>query len=438
MKILAKWLRPVVALLAASDLCSAAQSASRWPSPERSYSLEFASEESGRQAVFDDEGFAWEIQLDFLMVEHPRVSVNARLPEAGRFDVVQANPQARVQLERKGTNTVEVEAELRPLSAEDVAGRARDKMMQLAEPLLKKIRPEAEKLNKDDIIEFLRQRGAEIPILADREKDKEKQKAKELKTLRAAYTDLRTVEDLAPELRRLLPEIAAAHPAWVTAKDQARWAVARPQELRDDYFILTSYEIMDEYLKQCGMGIDSNIPGYRARLDTRMDAVYVILAGKVGEDPLRSAAISQAMTGDESDRLRETLSVRLRCRFFPETDPQDPNSQWYSAQRVGSRVKGARSVRLQGTLNPAEHDAADWWLLDGYNPAMVMLQAGKNPDVRWDGPFPCEGGARIKVVATGKNKVDYRLDLQPVGAELGDSEVLIHESPCWAGAKFPF
>lgn len=410
-----------------------AQTASRWPPPEPNYSVDFGSDDSGRQVVFLASGAALEIPLDFLLIKHPRVTVRARLPEPGSFEVEQVNPKAMADVVRKGPDRFEITAKLSAVSRSDAGGAARKRLKQLAAPYRERLGPEAQRMSKSELARFLRSAGAAVPGPKPKEEE-----GKQLERLREAYVDRRALEEIAPELREKLEEIAAARPAWVPAKDRAAWGSASAGALRDDFLTLSEWEIMDEHLKRCGLGFDSNTVGFQRKLEGRIDALYLVLAGKVGENPAESARIAQVLGQEDRQKLRDTLTVQLRLRFFPEVDPEDPNAQWFNAQRVACRASGVALIRLAGSLNPAEHDRVDWWFVEGYKPSAATVSVGEGKGFQISPPFPCDGGARLRIVATGKQPAEYSIEFRPTGAPQGDRNVVVYESPSWPGAEFPY
>jgi hypothetical protein len=419
----------VAAVTSAADR-GLAQATTTWSIPSRSYHLDFAPDDPERRAVFLDEGLAFEITLDFLMVKHKRVSVEAALPEPGRFEVEQTNPQALVDVTKAGARKVEVVAKIAPMSASDARKAASDTIKEMGKPIAKKIRPEADKLDKPQLRKFLREQGQGVMDLLEREQDVE--------PLRKAYVDVRTVQQLAPEIRRKLEDLAAKRPKWVPDKDRRAWEKNDPRKLFDDYARLLPYEVLDEYLHRCGLEFDSNVGRFDRELETRARAVYLVLSGEAGWYSGDADEALKALSKVDRDALLAALGVRLRCRFVPDVDPKDPNALWCDAQRLAGRAQGVRSIRVEGKLDPGKHDRVDWWFVEKYESGATPSIAREGRGFRVDPPYPCEGGARLRVVATGAAGADYTLEFPSSTASPTDQEVVIHESPSSADLEFPF
>jgi len=426
------WLWKIVGalVLAAPVRPVYAQASNAWQPPKPSYRLDFKSEESGRRVVFRDEGMALEIALDFMMVNVKRVSIEASLPESGSFSVEQTNSEGLVDVVDRGPSRVEVVARISPMSLADANAQAGKKVKALGAPITKRLRPDAQRLGREQLSAFLREREWEVPTAPTPQE--------ELRRIRESYLGVRTVEELAPQMRRRLEELAAKRPKWFSEKDRAAWEDAEPQSLLEDYVLLLPYEILDDHQHACGLEFDGNIPNFRRRLESRARAMRLVLNGNASSNSADAAEVSKILGVEERSDLRAALTVNLRCRFLPEVDPEDSNAQWYNAQRLAARARGVASIRVEGQLDPGGHDRVDWWFVEGYKPEVTPFRASGGRRFRVDPPYLCEGGARLRVAATGNEQAKYTLEFRNSAASPDDPNVVIHESPSVAGAKYPF
>jgi hypothetical protein len=416
----------VAAVTATADVAPG-QEKVPWNVPSRSFRLDFASKYPKPQVAFLDEGRALEIPVDFLIVKHERVTVEASLPEPGQFDVEQTNPRAPVEIVRIGPRKVDVVAKVSALSATDATNRAREEFRQMGEAIRKELRPQAKELSEAQLRDFVQKHGGRVPG-----------KGQGIEPLRQAYVDVRTTEELGSKIRRWLEALAAEKPKWVSDADRGAWKTAEPAALFDDYAHLLPYQILDEYLHRVGLRFESNVTRFQAELESRARAVYLVLTGNAGWYTGDPDDALKALDVNDRENLRATLTVNLRCRFFPEVDPKDPNAQWYNAQRLAARAQGVRSIRVEGKLDPAAHDRVDWWFVEQYNPEVIAFNVKKGSGFRVEPPYACEGGTRLRVVATGKGQADYTFEFRASASSSADQEIVVYESPSLPGAKFPF
>ncbi len=432
------WLRWIVGVAVVAGVGAAvAQESLSWSIPGQSIPLDFGSKDLKTEVVFIQEGMAWETPVDFLMVKHKRVTVEAKLPEPGEFVVEQTNPKARVEVVRKGPLKVEVVAKVSAMSASDATNRARKTIRELGKPLKEKLRPEANKLSEDELRAFLRDHGLRIPGPPPKGGQGQGDQGGRLERMREAYLDFRILDDLAPELRRRLEELADEKSKWIEAAQRRQWANAEPMKLLDEYSRLLPYQILDEYLHDCGLDFDGNVRAYKPELEGRARAVYLILTGEAGWYTGTADTALKSLGPKDREALRTAFSVNLRCRFVPQVDPEDPNAQWNHGQRVAARAPGVSRIRVRGSLDPGGHDRVDWWLVDKYERGATPLEFNKDAGFRVE-TYPFDGGARLRVVATGEKRSDYALEFPAPNSTRAVQEVEICESPSRVGTKFPY
>lgn len=419
----------------------------KWQVPGRLITPDFSAENPARRVRFLDDGLALEVSLDFVMIKHKQINIVAELPEDGQFKVVQANPHALVELKslpvQGGRGRAELVAKVTALSPSDVTAQARKIVEKSWDPVQRKQQAEARGKSRLQLYHYVENAlgrealGELLTLGVLNVPEKNRAKVRE-KIIFDQYVFDRTLRELVPEIRDGLNDLARRKPGWVPQTEQTRWKTAPGRELLDTYTELLECEVMDAHLSQCGLGLDTGVINFKTRTANWFDAVYVVTSGKAEDDPAAARRILKTLIPKDVQRLRDALSVHLRCRFYPEVDPQDPNAQWLGAQRLACLATGASSIRVEGRLDPARHDRVDWWIVEGYSPAKVNFHVEKKAGFRVDPPFIYEGGARLRVVATGEGPVDYAMEFRPARTPRSDVEVLIYESPAVAGTKFPF
>jgi predicted transcriptional regulator of viral defense system len=72
------WLAPAAGLRAQEEI--------KWEVPKERYTLDFASPAIAARRAFLPEGFAYEVPLNFVLFKRTKVTIHAKLPEAGKFD----------------------------------------------------------------------------------------------------------------------------------------------------------------------------------------------------------------------------------------------------------------------------------------------------------------------------------------------------------------
>jgi hypothetical protein len=130
--------------------------------------------------------------------------------------------------------------------------------------------------------------------------------------------------------------------------------------------------------------------------------------------------------------------VNTKCRFFAAVDPKDPNSHWRNGARVICLPSYVKSVRVEGTLDPARNDCVDWWTLVYFHRSKVAMHFPETPGLRHEVFQVTQDLARLRVVASGKQAASYAFELRPREGGSGIQSVVIHESPSMVDVKFPF
>jgi hypothetical protein len=159
--------------------------------------------------------------------------------------------------------------------------------------------------------------------------------------------------------------------------------------------------------------------------------LHALMTGQTPQEAEEAKAFRDVMTGGPAILLRQAVTADLRLRIYAEADSADPNAQWFHAQRVASRAVGVSSIRVEGTLDPAKGDSADWWIIERWDPANVTFTTSSG--VQFDPPHVAGGVAHLRV--SGKQAAKYWFELR---VDRGDLKVVVHESHIPVEVKFPY
>lgn len=408
----------LVLLLAAPLL---AQPGPRWKAPDAVVRVDLGPDNGDRQITLDDEGLAIQTAPQFFMIGRSQVTIEAALPEPGRFEL-KVSSKALVEVRnvrvQGGQGRAEIVSLVPPLSIEDTVEKTRGPIEEVQEPARARIREKDKSLGARAMREYLDAHGEKPP--ADEQE------------LRRAYVQAKADEETADVFRAKIKELIGPRPKWYRRDIEERLQAngANPRRI---YHELAAVRLADEYLQRFGFQPEqrqTRYADYLERVRSRMPAIYQVVAAKTPQFDVRGLDVG------ETARLREALLVELDCRLYAETDPQDPNSQWFNGQRVVCQASGIKSVTINGRLDPGQHDRSDWWLLDKFTSA-VTLEVPAGAGYRIETPVKQEGRATLRVVATGEKAVDYSFHLK-LPAKGRGQDVSIYESPERADTKFPY
>src|SRR5690606_33005483 len=168
--------------------------------------------------------------------------------------------------------------------------------------------------------------------------------------LRATYALSKAFEGKADALRKKLNEAAEANPRRFTTQDKKAWDAMKAGDLYVYYRKVLQTEIAEEHLARCGLDFDRSTRNAAEKVIPTFLALYGMMSGETLSNPEQARAAKEAMTGGTGAVIREALNVDLRLRIYSETDSDDPNAQWFNAQRVACRATGVRTIRVEGTL----------------------------------------------------------------------------------------
>ncbi len=429
-----RWLLGVVAwtMVSAWGDRAGGQAPAGWKPPPETIVLDFSAPHADRHLVFLDDGMAIEIFCRFMMVQHDRVRVEASLPEPGTCKFQLHSPDARVEIQPQRVQgrraAADVVSKLRALGPEELNERVRQVIGAILGPVEKQVREQAASLGRSQYRKYLNDHEIALPPA--------KTKEAEDRLLRETYVTARTIELAQPKIREALDALADMRPEWIAPQDRAAFRTLRTRALLDAWEDLVACDLIDKYLKSVGLAVPTERANYRNRLAARSAALYLVLSGKAAAG--EAAAVAKGLTLDEQNRLRQFLSVELCCRFYPEVDPKDPNGQWFHGQRVGASARGVASIRLEGRLDPKQHDRTDWWILDGYQEQTTVLQWPRGVGFRVDPPYVDARGTMLRVTATGEGPVDYAIILQPSKPMAGGLEVVVPETRNLPNRTFPY
>jgi len=426
---LASWELVLAAILLWPTSVASAQS--RWPVPPETVAIDLSA--SGKQVhvVFDGDGLAYEAAVDFLLIGSTKVVLDITLPEPGRLDVRSTLPESQCEVHNVSVTANKGRAEIVSL----VPSMSRTQARQLAEQRVDEIIAQVEQpfhegakgISAPQLAAFLRERGVTLP----KENDPMQRNA-----LIAAYARVKAAPAVLEELRKQCAALADAHPAWVGAETRAGWKKAERTALTTTLRKLVQMQLMADYLTRHGIPYQDseNLIEETAPL---VDAVARITSGAIGSNAAQWREVRGRLGPAGIESVRRAVSVQLSIRLIPPVDVQDANSQWYLGQRVACRARDVSVIRVEGTLDPANNDAADWWILERYDAGEVNFRPARGNGFQIDRLFQTPQGTLLRVRATGSAAANYWFELRPVN-QRGRLQVTIHESPNDDRSEFPY
>ncbi len=405
-----------------------AQNDFAWRIPNQTQKLDFSDPKGGARVRFTPTGMALEITLQLTMIRQESVTIQAKLPEPGRLEIVNLNKSLEAEIRNVQTKNLHGSAEIvphvAPRSMEGLRNQAQNAVRRLveAEP-----RREAKKTSLRDMRDYLRTQGVRGK-LEDDEAPRE-------------WIKRRAIELAHKVIPPKLEELAAKHKAWGSVAEAKSWTDLRGQKLMEYYAEFLRYDMMESYLTQMGFRQETKYSNFRNLLDTKTAAVCLIHSGELlTDDPASDpdkAKVLRVLTRDDLNRLRTALTAEVRCRFLPAVDEKDPNSQWFNAQNIACLARGVQSVTVTGTLHKAQHDRVDWFRLHNYDASKVRFIKPQGPGYRVK-PLYIDGDqVRLRIVAETDGPLTYTLKFTPtVGAD--GLELQLRETPVSKTATFPF
>jgi hypothetical protein len=399
--------------------------------PEETLRVDLSPRNKERKVVLLEDGEAIEAPLVFTMIGRDAVTVTAELPLPGRFDVHLADTKAPVEVKdimvEGRTARAEIVLKHKIDSPHEIAAKAARQIDELLPKAAKtKAEQEARKRKVDDLRAHLKRYGLDDP------EDDE--------AVREKFVRVRALESQGDLLRRKMNEATRRHPRWYEAQQKQLWEKASAGTLYGFYETLLEMELCDEALTRAGMDADRSTRNAALNLKPMLGAVHFIVSGEALDEDQKEKArrAFEVLDTGGVEQLRAAVTVSLKCRLYSNAaDGRDANAQWFNAQRVGCRAAGVSVIRVHGRLDPSAGDAVDWWILERFDPSSTVIETTKEAGVRFDPPMAAEGGARLRIAATGKDAVDYWFEFRS-GDRQGGLKVTVHESPAAGNTKFPF
>jgi hypothetical protein len=348
------------------------------PTPE-TIKIVLGASNKEHKRVLNEAGQALEAPLVFSMIGRDSVAIEAMLGEQGRFAVDLVSSKAPF--------------EVKNVRVEDGLGRA--EIVRTA-PLMSP--------------EELRQRCD-----------------KQLQDLTGKMSPERKAE----VLRAKLHAAAEANPRRFSPQDKKAWEAMKPADLLEYYRKVLQTEIAEEHLSRCGLDYDRSTRNAAEKVVPMFIGLHALMTGQTPQEAEEAKAFRDVMTGGPAILLRQAVTADLRLRIYAEADSADPNAQWFHAQRVASRAVGVSSIRVEGTLDPAKGDSADWWIIERWDPANVTFTTSSG--VQFDPPHVAGGVAHLRV--SGKQAAKYWFELR---VDRGDLKVVVYESHIPVEVKFPY
>lgn len=382
------------------------------------------------QAVFVPSGMAWETPVK-LSVRNAVVQIPVLIPEAGEVHFVETTSsevKVEVRPQRDGTTVIiELRPPIAPMSRQDAEKLADEQARLVTAEFLPKARKEADGKREAELRGYLASQKVRPPAERD--------------ALPAAYADARVIELARDKLFSALQQFVSEHPTWVEQLRQAAWAQAQGPALFTSYRDLLALQIAAEYVRTCGLDLDTNSRNAPLRILGKFDAIFAICGDPNADNPGSARGLDQ----EEAARLRAKIAVEAVVRFFPVAHPDDPNSLWLNAQSLASQARGAALIRVTGELNAQDNDDADWWTLLDYNPRDIVLSFPADQGVAHQVYYDQPKIARLRVAATSDGPVTYSFELSrrpssssTTSSSLSGPTVVIHESPARPHAQFPY
>jgi hypothetical protein len=331
--------------------------------------------------VLNEQGHAWEAAVSFLLNGRDSVALEVALGEPGRFDVE--------MLYTKGL------VELKNVRVEDGVGKA--EVVRKAQPMSSE--------------ELLRRRDEELDKLVGKKPDSVREKL----------------------LREKLEAAAKANPRRFSTQEKESWKAMKPGELLAYYRRILQTEIAEEHLSRCGLDYDRSTRDAAEKVIPMFLALHFLMTDQAPGTDEEKKAVKEGMTGG-SGVLWKALTADLRLRIYSETDSSDPNSQWFNAQRIASRATGVGSIRVEGSLDPAKGDRADWWTIDRWEPGSIQYTTSTDGGVLFDPPLVVDGAAHLRI--RSEKAARYWFEMRAERG--GDLKVVVHESHIPAESKFPY
>jgi hypothetical protein len=387
--------------------------------PERVLPAEF-------KTFFSYDGAGYEATYAFLM-RRPKVAAAVRTSPIGPTELKQTNADALVELRETQRLGERIEYEIASkvsVRRDDLTAQARQSALEALSAELQQAREEAKSKDKPALKSYLARRGVDAG-----EDDVEK--------LRERYVPERAIEQGAGTMRAKLGEFADRRPGWILDTERVAWRQGTGRQLFDEYRRLVELELGEEYLERLGFTIDAGKRTGMALIDSKLTGVFALLNADKSKTDSQVLGAGRALSQEEIDRLFAAMTVRLSGRLLSLADAADENSQWFNAQRVACQARGAASIRIEGSLDPKNHDAADWWLLEGYDAARVVMSEPQNAKIVVE-KFLDEKPARLRVFTTGGEPVAYVIDFKVKSPGPAPRELVIHEYAPAKEIKFPF
>jgi hypothetical protein len=378
------------------------------------------------KTFFNYDGAGYEAAYAFLM-RRPRITATVAVSQVGPVELKQINEKALVALREVQRSGDRVDYEITTkvsLRREDLADQARKAAMEALSAELQEAREEAKSKDKAALKSYLARRGLDSG-------------GDDVEKLRDRFVPERAIELGAGAMQKKLGELADRRPAWILDSERLAWKQGTGRQLFDEYRRLLELELGEDRLKELGFTIDAGKRTGMALIESKLNGVFALLAADKSKTDSQVLGAGRVLSPEELDSLFAAMTVRLACRLHCASDPADENSQWYNAQRVACQVRGAASIRIEGSLDPKNHDASDWWILDGFDPTRVLMSEPQNPKIIVE-KFLGEKPARLRVFTPGKEVVPYVITLSVKNPGTAQRELVVHEYAPAAEIKFPF
>ncbi len=399
--------------------------------PPRVMEIDLSEQNRRVKRSFSRRGMGLSTPLEFFFLKHDRVAIVAEPPAVdGVFEVTANNDKPWIKIEVSPTRAggklrAEVIRTVRIVSQQQMAASARNKSLKMAmDAFGKQATAAAEAAPERQLRSYLRTKAR--PFEDDTP----------LKTLRKLYTEERAKELAVDIYRKDIADIATAHPMWFTPRQVSELETLDAVDVPRRHVELLFYALSDAYLKdEAGLTFDTDHLHYSETIARKLEAVYLFTSGETVDDKEAASFASKWLSQEDRAKISDGLKLSLKCSFYPSAPEQDPNAQWFAAQKVSCSGSRIASVTLRGELDPAGGDSVDWFELLNFD-AAVKIRPPEDPAVTVDLP-PYRHNDRVFLRVHSRKKASYALQITP--ARPGRTHnVILHETPVQSTARFPF
>ena len=195
--------------------------------------------------------------------------------------------------------------------------------------------------------------------------------------------------------------------------------------------------LVQKYFDHLKIEVPQDLKNNEKRLLQKVDALQIILNGRLKAWPINRKRFNSAFKAQEKDALSKTITFKWHFSMWPLAHPSDPNSWIKGAIPVPANLRNAKGVNLMlyGELDPANNDSADWWKVAGINKANLEIEFEAFPKRQAEliGPIEVQTTvnqpkqSHIRIAAKGIKPVRYRIKIAPRNGSKQNVSTEFHE-----------